>query len=224
GTGAESTIVVKGFFVDGEHDHGRACAVKKMVTHSCSEEAMREIQTLLLLAPHPNIVKYYFKEEAEGFIYLALELCDGTLHNVVPPFLLNPISKTDKISILSQVLEALKFLHGQNISHRDIKPANILVNRSVQTANVKLADMGFAKQLDSSLGSASVVSRSKGWQPAEVLEFFDAKAQNLDPEPVEPMAIDLFSVGLVIFWLFTDGKFHPFGGGMKTEPNIAENK
>ena len=65
-------------------------------------------------------------------------------------------------SIIMQILKAVNFLHDNNIVHRDIKPHNILLNRLLQ---VKLADMGLSKQLNSDMDSyhTDAVKGSVGW-------------------------------------------------------------
>lgn len=47
--------------------------------------------------------------------------------------------------MIHQLLKALQYLHSNRLIHRDVKPDNILVQS--QTAALKLADFGLARQL-----------------------------------------------------------------------------
>ena len=65
-------------------------------------------------------------------------------------------------SLISQILEGVKFLHFNNIVHRDIKPTNILINRLLK---IKVSDMGLSKQLETEMDSyhTEAVKGSIGW-------------------------------------------------------------
>ena len=214
GDGSSGTIVCKGYFDQ------RPCAVKRLLT-ACDKEARTELEALLKLDKHPNIIKYYHKEENQDFIFIALELCAGNLMDLPRDTLLHE----QKQYILDQIFAALLFLHLKDISHRDIKPANVLfVLEANGSHTIKLADLGFARQVLSSNAQTSVLSRSTGWQSAQVLQYFDAKAQGLDPTPVLPKLADIFSVGILVFWLFCKRPpDHPFGIGTPIETNIMAN-
>lgn len=49
--------------------------------------------------------------------------------------------------IVRQVLEALKYLHENDIVHRDVKPDNILISSPAGAARVVLTDFGSATRL-----------------------------------------------------------------------------
>lgn len=213
GLGSSGTVVYKGCF--GFRD----CAVKKM-NISCSAQAKKEIDALLKIDDHMNVVKYHHVEENSDFIFIALELCDGSLENLRS---LTSVTMEVKRDIVRQALEGVLHLHKLHMSHRDIKPANILYISKDGVITIKVADLGFARQLESSTQGASIVARSTGWQPAEVLQFFEAVQYGLDPDPVLPKLADIFSMGLLIFIIFSGG-VHPFGGGIKIESNIMDGK
>ena len=52
------------------------------------------------------------------------------------------------LDILYDVSSGIKFLHGLKIYHRDLKPENILVMLENKGPVYKIADLGYAKQLE----------------------------------------------------------------------------
>ena len=87
---------------------------------------------------HPNIVRLldFGHMDAIGW-YIQMEYVDGI---TLEQFLETKPSKSVRLKIIHQLLDALSFLHERQIIHRDIKPSNILITRNGSV--VKLIDFG----------------------------------------------------------------------------------
>jgi serine/threonine protein kinase len=181
-------------------------ALKEIDLSSCKnklskQEMLNEIQLLKKLH-HPSIIRIFdvFEDEDNTHLAMVLELCQGgDLSQSVPH------SETSCIRILQQVVQALDYLHKQNLIHRDIKSENIMLSKKNSTS-VKLIDFGLAvhSKKNRSLGRIGSI----GHMAPEVLSSQEHSSQ-----------ADMWSVGVVAFELLT-GK-QPFGG--KTNKEISKN-
>lgn len=102
----------------------------------------------------------------------------------------------EKIELLLQTLQALRYLHRFNVLHRDLKPANILVAND----QVKVLDFGLAIDHPTESG------------PVGTLAYMSPEA--LRSEKVS-IASDLYAFGLIMYELLT-GEFPYVGGSMHT--------
>jgi serine/threonine protein kinase len=142
GHGGHGTVVYKGML------EGRPVAVKRMLkTYHASAD--REISLLIESDGHPNVVRYHLKEVRGDFVYLALELCDLSLHDLIG----HVRGRLDRIgtdeekkklfvaarAILFQITKGVEHLHRLRIVHRDLKPANILLADGRNQNSKKLA-------------------------------------------------------------------------------------
>ncbi|MBF0780652.1 MULTISPECIES: Stk1 family PASTA domain-containing Ser/Thr kinase [unclassified Granulicatella] len=98
-----------------------------------------EAQAISLLA-HPNIVSLYDVDEDAQNQYLVMEYVEGTdLKKYIQQY--KPLTVTEAIQIMLQIIEAVSQAHAQNIIHRDLKTQNILIRRD---KIIKITDFGIA--------------------------------------------------------------------------------
>lgn len=137
GYGCHGTMVYKGTL------DGRPVAVKRMLK-AFHQAAEREIRLLIESDGHPNVVRYFVREMAGEFVYLALELCVCSLRDFVakleqqrkmllvtqtpgasdrnvPVESVNPLIR----SALRQIATGVAHLHSLRIVHRDLKVKKI---------------------------------------------------------------------------------------------------
>ncbi|MFY7972715.1 MAG: protein kinase domain-containing protein [Flavobacteriales bacterium] len=107
--------------------------------------------------------------------------------------------KDDEIkTIFSQMLDAVGYVHEQNLVHRDIKPSNFMIDKK---GKVKLMDFGIAKTLDAS--SSEYTQTGTGMQmgtpmymsPEQITETKSVTAQS-----------DIYSLGVVLWQMVTGQK------------------
>ncbi|KAF4457046.1 IRE protein kinase [Fusarium austroafricanum] len=244
GTGSNGTLVFAGKF------DGRAVAVKRMLIQFY-DIASQETRLLRESDDHPNVIRYYSQQIRDGFLYIALERCAASLADVVekPNYFrdLANAGKQDIPNILSQITNGISHLHELRIVHRDLKPQNILVNMGKDgKPRMLVSDFGLCKKLEggqSSFGATTGrAAGTSGWRAPELLLDDDAREgammeastqsgsnsvlvdDNTMPRRAT-RAIDIFSLGLVFFYVLTNGS-HPFDCGDRymREVNIRKGQ
>ncbi|XP_022543835.1 mitogen-activated protein kinase kinase kinase 1-like isoform X3 [Brassica napus] len=153
----------------------------------CIQELEREI-SLLSQLQHQNIVRYRGTAKDGSNLYIFLELVtQGSLLKLYQRYQLpNSVVST----YTRQILDGLKYLHGEGFIHRDIKCANVLVDAS---GAVKLADFGLAKV--SQLNNIKYCKGTPFWLAPEVINPKRANAYG--------SSADIWSLGCTVLEMLT---------------------
>lgn len=149
----------------------------------------REIRVVARLDKHPNLLNYYGGSLKEGRRYLVMEIAQGeTLMHYLNRYGGRlPLDVT--LSVFSQLLSALSFVHKRGIIHRDVKPQNI---RIASDGTIKLCDFGIAVIQDSE-------QKTIGKAIGTVNYISPEQARGIEVYPCS----DLYSAGVVLYEMLT---------------------
>jgi serine/threonine protein kinase len=179
---------------------GRTVALKMLSADLDAEEELhqrfhREAEAIGRLN-HPNIVTVYDLGEAEGHLFMAMELLEGDdLRSLIERQIDIPVA--DRVSVLTQICDGLAYAHSRGVIHRDIKPANIVVT---STGRVRILDFGLAR----------VATRATITRQGVILGTPDYMSPEQAMGKTVDARSDVFSAGAVFYEFLTFQK--PFKG------------
>lgn len=117
GYGSHGTVVLKGTW------GSRPVAVKRLLS-DFTRLASQEVKLLQASDDHPNVIRYYCQEKRDNFLYIALDLCQASLADLMesPDRYREMASGLDRKRAMREITRGVEHLHGMKIIHRDIKP------------------------------------------------------------------------------------------------------
>jgi eukaryotic-like serine/threonine-protein kinase len=150
---------------------------------------------------HPNIVHLYSVEEAEGQVFITMELVEGrSLRELLRGHTALALPRT--LAFASQIAEGLACAHAGGVVHRDLKPANVMVTNDDR---VKILDFGVAKfftamapwDADSTPTMTEMSSHVEVVGTVGYMSPEQALGKGLDART------DLFALGVILFEMAT---------------------
>ena len=119
----------------------------------------------------------------------------GDLEKFITP----KLTEKDAKKIGRQLLEGLQVLHGYHLAHRDLKPANIFVARCAPDWWIKLGDFGIVRRICTEHNSKLSRIGTYDYMAPEIL----LDSNNEDQDSPYTLAVDIWSLGCVLFRLLT---------------------
>jgi Tol biopolymer transport system component len=193
---------------------GRSVAVKLLPEAFARETERvarfeREARVLAALN-HSNIAAIHGLEQAEGRMFLVMELVPG--ETLAERIRKGAIPAEEALGIARQIAEALEAAHAKGVIHRDLKPANVKVTPD---GRVKVLDFGLAKAYQQDSANADLGDSPTITAAATMPGMVVGTAAYMSPEQAKGKEVDartdIFAFGCVLYEMLTgkrafDGK------------------
>jgi serine/threonine-protein kinase len=199
----------------------RDVALKFLTDEAATDETarlrlLREARTAATLN-HPNISTIHEVGEADGRLYIAMELVDG--ESVQRRIAFRGLLPATVIDYGVQIADALDHAHARGVVHRDLKSANVMVTPE---GRVKVLDFGIARRVESPLAGDDALDASAG--PTLTAEGMVLGTPHyLPPEVVRGQPADarsdIWALGVLLYEMVS-GRL-PFPGGSITDLALA---
>ncbi|GHT04262.1 hypothetical protein AGMMS49525_10440 [Bacteroidia bacterium] len=208
-----SHFAMKEFFINGystrqtEHTTIALQGLDKVVYDKYLQKFIEEAQTLARLN-HPNIVKIVDVFQENNTAYIVMPFVEGqTLQQIVAER--GRLNYETALDYITQLSEAVDYIHQRDILHRDIKPDDIIItplNKAI------LIDFGLAREFIQDKTQSHTTILSHGYAPLEQYSTSSRKGSYTD----------IYSLGAVFYFALTGKK--PMDATMRTMETMPEPK
>lgn len=155
-------------------------------------------QSALARMDHPHIARLLDAGEDGGLAWFAMEHVPGV---PLGDFCrLHRLSLEARLTLFSQVCDAVQHAHGKGILHRDLKPGNILVREVDGRPFAKVIDFGLARPIDP-LQVQATLHESLRQVVGTIAYMSPEQAQRTDGDL--DIRTDVYSLGVVLYELLT---------------------
>ncbi|KAF7546195.1 hypothetical protein G7Z17_g8597 [Cylindrodendrum hubeiense] len=196
---------------------------RRFIKNGVLDQKVENEMKIMQRVKHANIVRYieHFEWDDRLLIIIMEYIPGGDLGKLISD---EGVLNEGVVRLMSQqLLGALGYLHVNNITHRDVKPDNILI-KSLDPIDIKLTDFGLSKMVDSEQTFLRTFCGTLLYCAPEVYtEYaeYDDNGVRSRGKKVRRMpgqrynhAIDIWSLGGVLFYSMTGSPPYPVKGGI----------
>lgn len=194
---------------------------------------LTEVENLINVGKHPNVVQFHFAEEIDGRLFVFLEWIVGDVYrgtSLRDWLRQGPLDLKTGLMIVMDICRGLTHVQHEwpGYVHRDLKPDNILIN---QSHVAKITDFGLAQLTSPSYIADDFLSiddnePDQGNMAGTPLYM---APEQWEGDTIDPRT-DLYAVGCILFETFS-GKFPIHGTSLSeikerhlnSSPPILEN-
>lgn len=198
----EAKVAIKEFFmseVNGRSEDGSTVEGSTGSVFSNYRKKFKKEAENLSKLEHPNIVKVFDVFDENNTTYYVMEFLEG--QNLDDYIKQNGfIEESEAIKIISEIGNALSYMHSKKMLHLDIKPKNIMRKSDGKDY---LIDFGLSKQFTDDgepESSTSIGLGTPGYAPIEQAGY--------KQDGTFPATLDVYALGATLFKMLT-GKRPP---------------
>jgi serine/threonine-protein kinase len=156
---------------------------------------------------HPHICTVHDVGEADGYVYVAMELVEG--QSLSAELAGGALSADQVLRFGSHIADALAHAHAHGVVHRDLKSANVVITPE---GRAKVLDFGLAKRLEEAELDEVTRSRVSMTAPGMVVGTLAYMApEQLRGEAADARS-DIWALGVMLYEMASGAR--PFQGEM----------
>ena len=210
GEGRFSTVYLYKHKINGTLFALKKISVKKIIESGNDLSIINREINIHSRLNHENIVKFFSYNKGLNEVNILLEYCpNGAIFELINK---EGFDEFQTYKYFSQVVNAVYFLHKNNLVHRDIKPENILLNGD----KIKLCDFGWCCETN--------LNDRKSF-----CGTFEYMAPEIIKEIPYGKPVDIWALGILLYELYYG--VSPFNSNKQNEEqtkevinNIMQNK
>eukprot|EP00029_Vermamoeba_vermiformis_P001486 TRINITY_DN1165_c0_g1_i1.p2 TRINITY_DN1165_c0_g1~~TRINITY_DN1165_c0_g1_i1.p2 ORF type:complete len:303 (+),score=61.02 TRINITY_DN1165_c0_g1_i1:1883-2791(+) len=138
----------------------------KVATAAGTLSFEKELELMLHLTPHPNVVQILGYSHEGVIPLLVLEYCSGGGLDKIIFDLTKPLTVHQQLILIAGIARGILHLHNNNVVHRDLAARNVLLSSSGEP---KVADFGFSRVVEATGGQTDSTVGPVCWMAPESL-------------------------------------------------------